>query len=46
MITLETIPEEMEGEEEAEALKTEELEDPPTQISGGAEGRMIQETAR
>ena len=38
--------EETEGEEEAEASETEEIEDPPTQLSGGAEEIMTQETAR
>ena len=42
---LATMTEETEGEEEAEASETEEIEDPPTQLSGGAEGLMTQETA-
>ena len=40
------ISEKMEGGEEAEVLETEELEYPSTQLSGGAEGIMAQETAR
>ena len=44
--SLATIPEETEGGEEDEASEMEELEDPPTQISGGAEEIMTQETAR
>ena len=40
------IPEETKGGKEAEVLETEELEDPPTQVSGGAEGIMSQETTR
>ena len=35
-----TIPEETEGGEEAKASEMEELEDLPTQLSGGAEGIM------
>ena len=40
------IPEETKGGKEAEVLETEELEYPSTQLSGGAEGIMAQETAR
>ena len=42
---LATIPEDTEGGEEGEALEMEELEDLPTQLSGGAEEIMTQETA-
>ena len=41
-----TIPEETEGGGEAKASEMEELEDLPTQLSGGAEGIMTYETAR
>ena len=44
--SLATIPEETEGGEEAEASEMEELEDPPTQLSGGAEGIRTYETMR
>ena len=44
--SLATIPEETEGGEEAEASEMEELEDLPTQLSGGAEEIMTQETAQ